>query len=466
VRGDNDHDPATVVTTILLVAGALFAVGYFPARVVVRDPFVSALLAPITAAIVISIPATLCVLVRASLGFAIGAAVLTAFASAWYLVRERAIWPGTTSPLLLVLPVVVALPFATIRLAPTAYDANVIWWFHARWFAGGGAAVADALTNSAFAFSHPDYPPLTAATTGALWWVTGATSLRVAQATTAILTLSAICALAAVIWRIAVAVRTMGAATAVATVVALATVGVANEVPGAPATNGYVDVLAAALVAAGAAALLGSPERPSNLALGAICIAGACLTKNEAAFAAGAIVVLAIARSRDRWRAALWLGAALAPGLLWQVTARGLGASSDYQEGSRLGDLLTVQPGATERFGETTRAIWDQTWPLLIVGAAALALGLLFARNERSRLTGSSFPWLWLGLGVIAFEIWLGFVTSPNDDLAGHLGSAVDRLCIVLNLVLLVEITIWGLTAWQSLAVSGPRSSAYAPTGE
>ena len=70
---------------------------------------------------------------------------------------------------------------------PGAWDANVIWWFHASWFEAGRVR-SFGNENPLFLYSQPDYPPGDPAVIAGIWRLTGSRDLHYAQAATSILT--------------------------------------------------------------------------------------------------------------------------------------------------------------------------------------------------------------------------------------------------------------------------------------
>ena len=259
---------------ILITTGAfLVGLGFLPALALVRRPILATLIAPLTTAVLASALGTGIALLRCSMAFGFWGLVAVAAFAGVFVLRQPELWAQRDRSFVpLLFPVVGLVPFSTIRVAPLGYDSSVIWWSHARWFAAGGGVLADAVRNPVFAITHPDYPPFSAAPTGALWWLVGNDNLRYAQCVTAILTLSAVCALAYTIWTLSRRVLSAGVSAAVGASVALAAYGVFTAAPGAAGTNGYVDALGAALIATAVVLLLASPQERGALHLGALMV--------------------------------------------------------------------------------------------------------------------------------------------------------------------------------------------------
>jgi uncharacterized membrane protein (Fun14 family) len=458
-----------IVVSVAALGLALVAIGYFPARLVTGSRVWCLLVAPVTTALLAGSLGTIGVLLRLPAGFTIiGTLALSATAGAVVIrraARERAA-RESESYLPLLLPIAGLLPFLTVRRAPYEWDARSIWWFHARWFADGGAAVWDAMRNPAFAFSHPDYPPLAPATNGALWWISGSTSLKQAQIVTAIVTLSAVAVLGFAVWYAVRRALPGWVAVVVAGVLVLATYGVASidSLTLAPGTNGYVDVLWSAAFAAGCVFVLATDRDPVALRWGALCLAVAALTKNEGLVAVVLVVVLALVRHRFTRRAVIWLGCSLVPGLAWLVVARVAGAESEYLGSSKTTQLLRLDPDVLRRISPAADGVWQQMSSIVIVVAGVSVLGLLIATRARRELSGTSWPWMWIAWLATTTSVVYAYVVSPAP-LHWHLRTSVDRTTMAPRLILLTEALVWGAAAVAALrSPSRPAADGERPT--
>ncbi len=434
----------------VVVAAVLVALGYFPARLLTRTRTAACLASPLVAGLVVTVFSLVCVLAGLSMRLAVVGAVVVAIGSAVSVFGRRTSHRTRTpwdSPSVLLLPAGGLLAFATVLRPPVAWDARSIWWFHAKWFAQGGAAVVDAMRNPAFSFSHPDYPPFAPATNAAAWLVDGTQSAKHAQIVTALLTLSAISVLGYAIWRLFAPRLGVRTATAAGCIVAAAAYGIARV---DPATNGYVDVLWAASFAAAGVFLLASPKSDEALRWGALMVAVAALTKNEGLVAASFLSALTGIRYGLHRRILAWLGLGLAPGLAWLAMIRVLGVVSESADQSRSGRLLALDPAVTSRIGPAARSIAGHVG-LVTVAAAGLSLaGVSLVGPLRRRLSGSLVPWMWFAwLGPVA-ALEFAYVVSSRP-LAWHLQTSVTRTTIAPNLVLLAEGAIWTLTIAASV---------------
>jgi len=447
---------------VVVLGAALVAVGYFPARLATGSRVWCLLVAPITAALLAGSVGTIGVVLRLPAAF-ISLGTVAASATAGVVVlrtvnRERA-GGATESALPLLLPIAGLFPFLTVRRAPFEWDARSIWWLHARWFTDGGAAVWDAMRNPAFAFSHPDYPPLAPAANGVLWWFGGTASSQQAQAVTAILTLSAVTVLGFAGWHAVRRLLPAWVAIAGAGVLVLAAYGVAGvgRSTQASGTNGYVDLLWSAAFAAGCVFVLAAHRDPMALRWGALCLAVAGSTKNEGLVAVVLVVALALVRYRCRRPAPAWLAGALAPGLAWLIVARLAGADSEYLGNSRTGDLLRLDPGVLHRVSPTVDAVWHEMAEIVLVAAGVTVVGLLVATSARRRLSGTAWPWMWLAWLATTASLVYAYVVSPAP-LEWHLMTSVDRTTIAPRLILLAEALVWGFAAVAALRQDAGRA--------
>ena len=360
----------------------------------------------------------------------------------------------------LLLPLAGLLPFLTVRRAPYEWDARSIWWFHARWFADGGTAVWGAMRNPAFAFSHPDYPPLAPATNGAFWWISGAESLKQAQIVSAILTLSAVAVFAFSVWYVVRRVLPGWAAIVAAGVLVLAVYGVAgvDSSSQAPGTNGYVDVLWSAAFAAGCVFVLTTRGDPMALRWGALCLAVAALTKNEGLVAVALVVVLALVRCRFKRPAGIWLVCSLVPGVSWLVVARVVGADSEYLGNSKTTSLLQLEPHVLRRVSPAFQSVWGQMSTVVVVTASVSFLGLLVATGARRVLSTTAWPWMWVAWLATTASVVYAYVVSPAG-LTWHLRTSVDRTTIAPRLIVLAECLVWGSAAIAALRSSPTRAA-------
>ena len=441
---------------IAVVAAVLVALGYFPARLLTRTSTAAYLASPLMAGLVVTVLSLVCVLAGLSMRLAVIGAVVVAIGSGVRVVRRRSrrrTRAESASPSVLLLPAGGLVAFATVLRPPVAWDARSIWWFHAKWFAQGGAAVVDAMRNSAFSFSHPDYPPFAPATNAAAWLVDGTQSAKHAQIVTALLTLSAISVLGYAVWRLFAPRLGVRTATAAGCMVVAASYGIARV---DPATNGYVDVLWAASFAAACVFLLASPKSEEALRWGVLMVAVAALTKNEGLVAASFLSALTAVRYGWHRRILAWLSLGLAPGLAWVAMIRVLGVVSESADQSRSGRLFALDPAVTSRIGPAARSVADQVGLIAVVAAGLSLAGFSLVGPLRRRLSGSLVPWMWFAwLGTVGALVFAYVVSSR--PLAWHLRTSVTRITIAPNLVLLAEGVIWTLTIAVSIR-SDPRS--------
>lgn len=431
---------------------ALFAVlGYPPALLMTRE-WVGALLAsPLAAALILAIFSIPCVMFRLPLEVALLLAVGVSGACAVALIRSRRGFPGSApeSPWLLLLPLGAVFALLTVRQAAFSWDARSIWFFHADWFASGGGAVVDAMRNRAFAFSHPDYPPLAPATNASVWLLQGERSVEVAQVTTAILTASAVCLFAYAVIHITRDRLPAWFRGLVGVLLVAAAYGAFRVDTG---TNGYVDVLWAASFSAAAVFLLAAPCTDAARRFGVPLLAVAALTKQEGLVSAVAVAILVLLRSKHRAQMLRWLAVGLAPGLIWAAWARFLVVEP---EPNRLGALLRLDPSVRARFRPTALSIWHNGRLVIILAALTTVLGMVAVMRSRREVSGSGFPWIWCAASMVFGTIASAYLVSPHQ-IDWHLGTSVHRTTIVINLLLLGEAITWALIAVVALSSKTP----------
>lgn len=445
-----------ITASVLLVVA-----GYFPVRLVTGTRYAAVVAAPLMTALLVSLFGIACLVLRCSIGFAVAAVVVVSVVSA-VLVRRRTFGvprPVADSPMLLAIALGAVVPLATVVRAPIAWDARSIWWFHAKWWAEGGGAVLDAMRTPAFVFSHGDYPPLASATNGALWWLLGSRSLKEAQVVTAVLGLSAITMLGFAVWRLFVGnlsrvVVTLGAALLVLACYEIAGVDAA--------TNGYVDFLWAACFAAAAVLLVASPLSDETLRWGALLLAVAALTKNEALIAALLLGGIGVVRARLRLQWIAVLAVALAPGVAWLALTKLAHVPADKW---RFSALFHRDPVVTDRIVPTLHWLWRDLNVVVLTAAVVSLLGYFFLRDARRSITGSWFPWMWLAWVALMGPLVLAYVVT-TDDLWWRLYTSAERTTIAPNLLLLPEIAIWTLVAISAVLRPPAREIGATPADD
>jgi hypothetical protein len=144
---------------------------------------------------------------------------------------------------------------------PVEWDARAIRWFHGLWFWQGGDAVARAMANPAFSWSHQEYPPLYPASSGALWSFYDPADRALAKALGSGLTFGAVLVVACLLVTLAPR-RLRWPTAAVAGLLGAGLFGIGHG----NGTAGHVDLLWAASYGAAALALLVAPVRRDMIA--------------------------------------------------------------------------------------------------------------------------------------------------------------------------------------------------------
>jgi len=462
-----------------VIAGVLglvvtYALGWFPAALVTRSALWATITAPLATGVLGALFVPLMIFLGAPFALVAIAVLLVAIGCAVWVLRRRETYlpaPPDGWPWAFAIPAAAIIPLLTFRLPPVAWDARSIWWFHARFFLEGGGSTVDALRNGAFEFSHPDYPPLSSAATALDWWFSGSQPLRGAQLQTTVLTVSAVIALGAVVWRLAGS-RLSAAGAGLGALVVLGAYGVAGVSGGALAvgTSGYVDLLWAAALAAAAIALLVAPTDDADaVRIGALCLAVAASTKQEGLAAAAAVGVLALLRivvtRRFRWPTLAWIGAAFVPVVLWLGVVVGYDVPT---ESRRLSELFGFESAVTDRFDPTWDAIWDRMWPLLIAALVITVAGIVLFRGDAKPRGRSAGGLLWAVWGATTVALFVAYLVSPLE-IGFHLVTSVERTIIGPELVLVAIVAAWtvlGLAAFteRSDAASAASSPVLEPS--
>jgi hypothetical protein len=448
----------------LLVVAAVFLVltGLPLATALIRSGPLALAAAPTCSGLVCAFAGMACLATGTALRpWVVAFTLLTWVVAAEVAVRRRPEWRvGARSGLLGWLPAgLVAALMAPVLAAttspPVEWDARAIWWFHGLWFWQGGDAVARAMANPAFSWSHQDYPPLYPASSGALWTFYDPADRALAKALGSGLTFGAVLLIACVLvtlaprrlrWPAAVAAGLLG--------MGLFGIGHGNG------TAGHVDLLWAASYGAAALALLVAPARRDMVVIGALSAMAAALTKNEAVPAVLLLIVLFVIRHRAEWRRAAAMAAVMVPTVLWSAeTAHFFHGQNDSLSVSGLKGLLLGDHQYTDRVPPTLSAMWHQVGPTLLATLAITAVALLGLGRQRRRQGLGSFVWLPLVTLGVAASFLLIYATGPHE-VHWWLFTSIDRTMIVVRLMLVVEVAVWlvvGLSAW--LDPHGPRQA-------
>ena len=352
--------------------------------------------------------------------------------------------------------VVSAYPLLGLESPDAGWDARAIWFLHARWFFAGGASLRWAVRNPAYAFAHPDYPPLIGATVGSFWGLVGHVDLRMGQAAVTMLNVAAVALLGTGLLRLR-ANRAVGCCVGAALCLA------AYGFTGVYSTNGYADLLWAACAAAAMLHLLLLPPDRADLAIGLACAVGAALTKNEGIPVAAVILLLAAVRHRGWCRAHIRSasGVALLVGLAasvvaWPGVASLVHVRSDLLGGARSGGPLAVKHNTWARVQPAWHAIWVWCRAGIRLAALLTVIGALALLRRRRALGMGSSVWSWLVVAGSLGSLVAAYALSPYD-LAWHLGTSLDRTSIAPRLLVTTETACWVVCALAALLPGGVR---------
>lgn len=358
-------------------------------------------------------------------------------------------WPSVWSCLIVVvIAAAVAWPLQALRSPIIGYDGYAIWTLHALFVYGGHHLLRGDLTNPAYAFSNPSYPPLVPAGGALGFYANGGPDLRLAAVITGVLNA---CSLATV--GCALAALPGSASRVPGRLVALAAGGcvclIGFGLAGVYGVGGYADLLWAA--AALAAVVTGLFLPPSTVMMSGawVCATVAALTKNEGFVVAVLIFVLLAARANanrlPKSRAALtaWLrwfvrvgviaGVMALPGVAWYAFVRGAGIGSDFV--GRSSQSLGV------RFHATALAIWANmhVLPLAVVIAVAGSVALL---STRRRLRLGNDLWLWAVVAGSMVALVVTYVFG-HFKIDWWLSDSANRTTVFADLALYCDMAVW-----------------------
>jgi hypothetical protein len=436
--------PAATLLTLLVLAAS----GALPVLLLVGPRVVALPLMPLAGSVLCAVSAVCTIVLAGALWewfvlWSCAAAAVALVAFARHPDRARHLWQVArrgTQPLValgaVLLVAALAWVLRPLRVPSVGFDAQAIWILHASWLSHGHAFALAAVRNHFLVLSHPGYPPLVSSVMALAWQVSGTSSDRVAVVTLALLNA---CALFVAAWGIVEAARRtamslgapprlrqalVGTGIVTAALVVLVTGGVLGPF----ATNGYADPLwSLAAVGVVAFALVLPPAR-SDLAVAAILVAVAGLTKVEGIGVAMVLVVVVALRLAlprpwaQRRRLAAAAAAALVALAVWPVLTLLLGMPTDPSlTGPRLGSLV----GRAHR---TLSAMTPHLHVVLIAVVCGLA-GLVLLRHRRGRLGLGNDLWAWGALAAGTLVLAGAYVFGPgNVEL--WLNTSVNRTTI------------------------------------
>ncbi len=338
-------------------------------------------------------------------------------------------------PLVMLAIAATAIALAPVMRAPIGWDARAIWFWHAAWLQGGGAAYAHAFVMPTVSTTHVDYPPLAPATIAAIRgiWHSGRDA-RMAQAATTWLSFAA---LAAAAWSIARVGRRRVACAAAA----LGFVVVALELAGSYSTNGYVDVMTAGWSAAGAVLLLGPQRDRVPSATGLLAVAACAVTKNEGAIVA--VCILAIAALSATRRERVRLLAAIVPAAAWVAISSVRGARGDLVLDARHTTIAKMR----DRVAPTASALGHRIGPLLAV-IAVVFLVHWFALDPERRRTIWAFAAKSVGVCALYVLALSGAYLVSRHDIHWYINASATRAVFVVQFILVAMGAATVADAW------------------
>lgn len=370
---------------------------------------------------------------------------------AWRLRHRPAAPHGTwRDALLLTVPLVP--PFLFVLQQPLVWDAHVIWWLHAGYFAEGGDFARTSIGNPALNFSHPDYPPLASAPVALVWQVLDVRTFFPAAAVSGALTFSAIAMLIHAVRLVTAGDPARGTAPRFAALVSWSAAIAAGYSAWSPLwwvpTAGFSDAMTATAFAAGAVMLLFArdPFDGRRLPLALLLLSVSALMKNEGQSMVVALAVVFTVRHRRDLRRAAWAWLPVAVSAVWSVTARLLGARTDVLAGGRFGALLHGDRDTVGRLPLILSTMAGRVGWIAVFAALAAVLGAALLRRRRAALGLEPDPWLWAVTALHWCGLTLIYLVTPNE-IHWHLSTSVDRVMISITVLACASAACWAVVA-------------------
>lgn len=384
-------------------------------------------------------------------------------------------WPWAVASAL-VLVAALAWPLRIIGPAYIGFDTHAIWLVHAAAVSAGHPTMFRMLTDRAYTFANPDYPPLLPAADALAYAVNGHVAPRLAVIVTTVLNAGAVGAVASGLWRV-VPRAASRARRLVALVLCAGFADAAFGVAGDFAFNGYADLMWSATALGAVVYGLVLPRSRRSVAMAWVCLAIAVLTKNEG-FLVGVVVAgLIVLRHRRRDGpasgrlplldavvrlaggpgGAVFAAVAVAPGVAWAALVRLDGISSDFFTHG------VAHEGLGMRLRFTAPAMASHLALLLVAAGAAVVGGTALASRRRALRLGSP-GWLWAALTWSLLAIGATYVFG-SLEIHWWLASSANRTTIFAQLSALAEVTGWGLVAvaaWAPIQVGAERPAVVA----
>ena len=341
-----------------------------------------------------------------------------------------------------------AWPLTALRAPIVGYDARAIWILHAVFIFQGHSQMVSHLTNPAYRFSNPDYPPLVPAAGALGFALAGHATERLAVWVTDLLDASALGMLATGVVAAAATLSRGRRMVAVGAGASLCLVGFG--IAGLSGIGGYADLLWAAAAAAAVVYGLVLPRSRHHLLVAWICANVAALTKNEGLTTCLVIFVLLAIRyvpapTRDaprrfveqgkRWAFRIALAGAMAlPGLVWVATIRAYGLSNSFFTGSPTQPVGLRLRTAADAMATQLHIVW---------AAAAIAIvGLVALGRARHRLRLAHSAWLWVAMAASIGSVLATYVFGIYE-IHWWLSTSVDRTTIFAKLLAFTDVALW-----------------------
>jgi hypothetical protein len=423
--------------TTLRICVILVVPGLVPALTARAGLARSLLIAPVVTGLMASAAGIGALITRTSLipWFAL-AALATNLLAVRHLYRaERRPLAALSLPESIVLAIAAGVAAAPMLATSIGFDARAYWFNHARWFYGGGDVVARELVSPVHG-AQSEYPPYASSVIALVWKLTGGIDHRSAQLTVSVLTGCAVVLLASAL---VVACERGSLQRWVAVVVGGLLILAAYDFAALNATNGYVDLLCAALGAC-AAGLALRDRNVGDLSLSVMLVVATSLVKTEGLILALGLSVLIVLRYGRGLTATVRLRrfAPLLALLVWPAIVRAFAIPHRAWTSHDIAQFVAGDGRKWDRVGPVAHEFFHvlKPWVGVVALVVIVTIVLLRAAARLGWLLGLlALQTLALGLTYVIIAYGDGAPASQVHAVRIQLATSWDRVSVFPRLV-------------------------------
>jgi hypothetical protein len=423
--------------TTLRVCPILVVPGLVPALALRIGLARSLLVAPVATGLMTSAAGMAALVTRTTLipWFVLAALAANLLATRHLYHAERRPLSGLSLPESIVLAIAAGVAAAPMLATSIGFDARAYWFNHARWFYGGGDVVARELVSAVHG-AQSEYPPYASSAIALVWKVTGEIDDRPAQLTVSVLTGCAVVLLASAL---VVACERGSVQRWVAVAVGGLLILAAYDFAASNATNGFVDLLCAAL-GASAAALALRDKNVDTLPLTMMLVVATSLVKTEGLILALGLSILIVIRYGRGVTATTGLPhfAPLLAILVWPAIVRASAIPHRAWTPHDFAQFVAGDARKWDRFGPVAREFLDVLSPWFGVAAfvVIVTIVLLHAATRLGWLLGLvALQTLALGLTYVIIAYGDGAPASQVQSVRIQLATSWDRVSVFPRIV-------------------------------